>query len=58
MAIVKFEQETHPKVGLGETPPNLIRKRCLYFSLEKFEDAFDTALHLMGKKPSVPVQMA
>ena len=39
-------------MGLGETPRHLIRKRCRYFLLEKFEDAFDTALDLMQTKPS------
>ena len=47
VAIAKFEQEAHPKAGLSETPSSLIRKRCQYSSLEKLEDAFDTALHLM-----------
>ena len=38
----------HHTVELGETPRHLIRKRCRcrYSSLEKFEDAFDTALDL------------
>ena len=37
-------QEAHHKVGLGKTPRCLIRKCCRYSSLQKFEDAFDTAL--------------
>ena len=37
--------------GFGETPSRLIQKRCWYSSLEKFEDAFDTALDLMQTKP-------
>ena len=49
-AIALFEQEAHPKAGQGETPPCLIRKRCQYSSLEKFEVAFDTALHYMKKR--------
>ena len=52
VAIAKFEQEAHPKAGLGETPPSLIGKHCRYSILEKFEDAFDTALDLMQTKPS------
>ena len=40
-------QEAHHKVGLGETPLRLIRKRCRYSSLDKFrEDAFDAAVPL------------
>ena len=54
--IVRYEsikkQEAHHKVGLGETPRRLIRKRCRYSSLEKFEDAFDTELDLVQTKPS------
>ena len=46
----RFEQEAHHKVGLGETPRHFILKRCQYSSLEKFEDAFDTALYLMQTK--------
>ena len=33
----------------GETPRRLIRKRCRYSSLGKFEDIFDTALYLLQK---------
>ena len=36
------EQEAHHTVGLGDTPRRLVRKRCQYSSLEKFEDVFDT----------------
>ena len=36
-------------MGLGETPHRLIRKRSRYSSLEKFEDAFDTALDFMQR---------
>ena len=39
------KQEAHHKVGLGETPRRLIRKLCRYSSLDKFEDAFDAAVH-------------
>ena len=46
------KQEAHHKVGLGETPRRFVLKRCRYSSLEKFEDAFDTALGLMQTKPS------
>ena len=46
------KQEAHHKVGLGETPHRLIRKRCQYSSLEKFEDAFGTPLDLMQTKSS------
>ena len=46
------QQEAHHKVGLGETPCCLIRKRYRYSSAEKFEEAFDTALDLMQTKPS------
>ena len=42
-------QETHPKMGLGETPRRLSRKRCRCSSLKKYEDAFDTALQSMRK---------
>ena len=45
----QFQQEAHHEVGLGETPRCLIRKRCRYSSVEKFEDAFDTALDLLQK---------
>ena len=45
-------QETHHKVGLGETPRRFNLERCRYSSLEKFEDEFDTALHLIETKPS------
>ena len=41
------KQETSHKVGQGETPHRFFLKRCRYSSLEKFEDAFDTALDLM-----------
>ena len=34
-------------MGLGETPRHFVLKRCRYSSLEKCEDAFDTALVLM-----------
>ena len=34
------------KVGQGETTRRLIRKRSRNYSLEKFEDAFDAAVHL------------
>ena len=44
--------EAHLKVGQGVTPRRLNPKRCRYFSLEKFEDAFDTALDLTKTKPS------
>ena len=44
-------QEVHHKVGLGETPCHLIRKRCQYYSVEKFYNAFDTALDLIQTKP-------
>ena len=47
VAIAKFEPVAHSKVGIGETPRCLVRKRCLYSALKKFEDAVDTALHLM-----------
>ena len=40
------QQEADYKVGLGETPRRLIRKRCQYSSLEKFEYAFGAAVHL------------
>ena len=42
-----LQQEAHHMVGLGETPRCFVLKRCRYSSLEKFEDAFDTALGLM-----------
>ena len=45
LAIAKFEQEAHHKADLDETPPRLIRKRCWYSSLVKFEDAL-TALNV------------
>ena len=44
--IAKYEQEAHPKVGLGEMPLCLVRSYCQYTSPEKFEDAFDTAIDL------------
>ena len=47
-----LQQEAHHTVGLGETPYHLIRKRCRYSSLEKFQDVFDTALDLMRTEPS------
>ena len=34
------------KVRLGETPRRSIKKRCRYSSLEKFEVAFDAAVHI------------
>ena len=34
---------------LGKMPHYWIRKRCRYYSLEKFEDNFDTALHFRPK---------
>ena len=37
---------------LCETPRRLLRKRCRNSSLEKFEDAFDTALDLVQTAPS------
>ena len=46
-----FKQETHHNVGLGKTPRRLIQKLCRYSSLEKFEDAYDTALDIMQTKP-------
>ena len=45
-----MDQEAHHKIGLGEMPRRLIRKRCRYSSLDQFEDAFDTALDLNAKK--------
>ena len=48
-----MKQEAHYKMGLGETPHCLIWKRCQYSSLEKFEEAFDTALDLDKKNLSV-----
>ena len=44
VAIAKFEEDAQSKVGQGEMPHRLIRKSCRYSSLEKYEDAFDTAL--------------
>ena len=44
------QQEAHHKVGLGKTPRHLIRNRCQYSLLKKFEDAFKTALHFVLKK--------
>ena len=41
----------HQKVGLGETPRRLIRKRNRYSERKKFEDSFDIALDLMQTKP-------
>ena len=41
VAIAKFEQEAH--VGINKTPRRLIWKRYRNSSLEKSEDAFDTA---------------
>ena len=35
-------------MGLVETTRRFILKRCQYSSLEKFEDAFDTALYLIS----------
>ena len=49
---VVYEQEAHHKVELDETPQCFILKRCRYASLEKFEDAFDTALDLIQTKTS------
>ena len=40
------------RVELGETPSRLICKRCRYSSLDKFEDALDTALYVMQTNPS------
>ena len=45
----KLQQAIHHKIGVGKTPRRLIRKRCRYSSLEKFEDTFDTELDLMQK---------
>ena len=42
-----LRQGAHTKVGIGETPSGLSRKRGRFSSLEKFEEAFDTALHSM-----------
>ena len=36
----------------GEMPRRLIRIRCQYSSLDRFEDVFDTALHLMHRRSS------
>ena len=44
--LINKQQETHHKVGLGVTPCRLIRKRCRFSSLDKFEDAFDAAVRL------------
>ena len=49
---VKNKQEVHHKRELGKTPCRSIRKRCRYSSLEKSQDAFDTALDWMQTKPS------
>ena len=38
------KQEGHHTAGLGETPRLLIRKRCRYSSLEKFEDSFEALI--------------
>ena len=43
---IKQQQQAYHKVGLGETPRRLVRKLSQYSSLEKFEDAFDAAVHL------------
>ena len=48
---VEKKQEAHHKLGLGETPRHLIRKLSRYSLLEKFEDAFNTALDLMQTRP-------
>ena len=48
----KNKKPTIYSVGLGETLRRLIRKRCRHSALEKFEDAFDTALDLTQTKPS------
>ena len=48
--ISPIEQNAHHRVGLGETPRRLIRKCCRYSSLEKLEDAVDTASHFMPRK--------
>ena len=40
------QQEAHHKVGLCETPRRLVRQLCRYSSLEKFDDAFDAAVHM------------
>ena len=47
------KQEAHHQVGLSETPRSLIRRHYRYSSLEKFEEAFDIALHFMKKKQAV-----
>ena len=47
--------QTQPKVGLGETPRRLSRKNCQYSSLNKSEDAFDTALHLQTTLDRLPL---
>ena len=49
---LQSNQEAHHEVGQGETPRCLIRKCGRYSSLQKFEDAFDTAIDLMQTKPS------
>ena len=54
---IKLEQETHHGVWLGETPRSSIRKHCQYSLLEKFENAFDTALDFIPKHASVPREM-
>ena len=38
-----LEDAAHHKVGLCDTPRRFVLVRCRYSSLEKFEDAFDTA---------------
>ena len=57
-SVTDFQQETHHKLGVVKTPRRLIRKRCRYSSLEKFEDAFDITLHFMQKYSSLPGKMA
>ena len=46
------QQEAHHEVGLGETPRRFNPKRYQHSSLEKFEDAFNTALYILQTKPS------
>ena len=54
-----MKQVVYLKVGLFETPRRFSRKLCLYYSIAKFEDEFDTALHFLHTRQlNVPGEMA
>ena len=52
------KQEATIRWGLGKTQRCLIQKRCRYSSLEKSEDAFDTAFYKMQKSKRIISRVA